>query len=610
MNESPPKPVALVSMPTLSARFPSFQLGLLKPVLEQQGIGCQTFSLFMYFGQYAGFKLTEGLAEVWPSLVGEWLWARAAFGEFASDVEYFDAYRENLTEVCAAAGCTLQDLLHVRNHVVEQYLDDMLDAADWSRFGMVGFTVVFQQMLASLAFARRLRARFPDLPIVFGGATFEDDIAEEVIRNCPQVDFVHCGDAEDTFPELVRRVAAGKSVAGIGGVMSRSGTSISYAGRAPNLADMNRTPTPDFDEYFHARTESGYETWPHAQNVLLPFETARGCWWGMKNHCTFCGLNRSGMDFRAKSVDGVLQMLSELSMRYGVTHLNAIDNIMAPEYVEDLFGRLADSRSDIRLHYEIRPNVKHKVLRRMRDGGLFSVQPGVESLSTRLLRLMKKHTTAMRNVELLKWCTYYGINNLYNILVRFAGESQEDYLEQVAVVRRILHFQPPYGMARARPDRGSPMYTDPELHGISGMRPEDCYRFLYPSPPFNLRRVSYYFQPQTHGMLPDEGYQPLFDAVGQWQRLWENGRRPYLRHAKLWNHLVIEDGRNPAQPKQVVLSGADAELFERCEDATDANALGDSDAVRLCLQRLQEQDLVLQLDGKCLALSLPMNTQH
>jgi hypothetical protein len=48
----------------------------------------------------------------------------------------------------------------------------------------------------------------------------------------------------------------------------------------------------------------------------------------------------------------------------------------------------------------------------MRLGGLYSVQPGVESFFTHVLTLMKKHTTGMRNVELLNWCAYYRINNL------------------------------------------------------------------------------------------------------------------------------------------------------------------------------------------------------
>ena len=66
-------------------------------------------------------------------------------------------------------------------------------------------------------------------------------------------------------------------------------------------------------------------------------------------------------------------------------------------------------------------------LKLMRKGGLFSIQPGVESLSTHILKLMRKHTTGMRNLELIKWSTYYGINNLYNILLRFPGETAEDY---------------------------------------------------------------------------------------------------------------------------------------------------------------------------------------
>ena len=78
------KPVALISMPTLSARFPSFQLALLKPTLEQAGIPVQTFSLFMYFGTQVGWSVNETLADVYPSMVGEWIWTKAAFGDFAN----------------------------------------------------------------------------------------------------------------------------------------------------------------------------------------------------------------------------------------------------------------------------------------------------------------------------------------------------------------------------------------------------------------------------------------------------------------------------------------------------------------------------------------------
>ncbi len=399
-----PKPVALVSMPQLSARYPSFQLALLKPTLERAGIPAQAFSLFMYFGSRIGWRLNEALADVWPCMVGEWIWSKAAFGDFSSkekDDEYFRTYRGNFEPICRSASCTLEDLIYIRDHAAPAFIDFCVESVDWSRFGLIGLTVVFQQLLASLALARALKRKYPDIPVIMGGASLEDDIADELMRGCPHVDYMHCGDGDITFPEMVHRLYRGESMRGLRGIMYREDGKVHFAGRAPNFAQMDDTPTPDFSEYFYARREGGYDAYDDSREVLLPIEAARGCWWGEKNHCTFCGLNRSGMEFRAKSPERVIEQLESLSRQYGVFHFNAIDNIMAPEYVEKLFGKLAASNSDIQLHYEIRPNLSRTQLGRMRRGGLYSVQPGVESLSTHILKIMRKldHGHAQRGTD-------------------------------------------------------------------------------------------------------------------------------------------------------------------------------------------------------------------
>jgi ribosomal peptide maturation radical SAM protein 1 len=326
--------------------------------------------------------------------------------------------------------------------------------------------------------------------------------------------------------------------------MWRNNGQVVFNGRAPNLADMNKTPVPDFDEYFYARKEGGYQHWDHAQEVLLPIETARGCWWGVKNHCTFCGLNRAGMEFRSKRVENVIQQLDELSRRYGILDFNAIDNIIEPEYIDRLFGQLSDANTDIRLHYEVRPSLSRAQLKHMRKGGLFSIQPGVESFSTHILKLMKKHTTGMRNLELIKWSTYYGINNLYNILLRFPGETAEDYRAQCDVIAKIHHFQAPWAIAKARADRGSPMYSDPESQSISRLVPSACYDYLFPKDRFNLNRVSYYFEHEMGNTVADDEYNEIFEAVDVWQHRWQQRPRPYLRYRKGWATIKISDGRN------------------------------------------------------------------
>ena len=605
------RPIALVSMPTLSVDVPSFQLGLLKPTLERAGFTVHPYSLYVYFGAHIGLELNEELAKVWPSLIGEWIWARAAFGDFADADAYVERFRPSLETVCEAAGASIDDLRAVRDELVPAFLDFCLRRIEWSRFGLIGFTVVFQQMLASVALARALKQRHPEIPIVFGGATFEDDIAEEILRGCPAVDYVHCGDGDESLPEMVRRIYAGESLAGLHGPMFRGERGICYAGRAPNLADLDRTPVPDFEEYFYARDQIGLDADGEPGEVLLPIETARGCWWGMKNHCTFCGLNRAGMEFRAKRPEAVLDMLRELSRKYGQFSFNAIDNILAPDYVEGLFGRLAEARSDIRIHYEIRPAVGRAQLKKMRLGGLYSVQPGVESFSTHVLTLMKKHTTGMRNVELLKWCAYYRINNLYNLLWGFAGETAEDYALQTGLIPLLRHLQPPYAITQARPDRGSPMFTNPERLSIVKLRPSSCYPYLYPPDRFRLDRVSYFFEHETKNLAPPEAYDAIHAAVLDWQQSWKAEARPSLRYRKSWDTVVVEDARN-GEPRTLTVEDGEARLLEICADARRLREIqealqDDGGWIQQALDRLQREGIVLALDDRYLTLALPEN---
>jgi hypothetical protein len=127
-------------MPCLSARFPSFQLAPLKPTLEQAGIPAQPFSMFMYLGNQIGWRLSETIADVWPSLVGEWIWSKAAFGDETNtdDEEYFAAYESIFKTVCQYGECTLEDLRRVRYEAAPQFIDFCVNSTDWSRFGLIG----------------------------------------------------------------------------------------------------------------------------------------------------------------------------------------------------------------------------------------------------------------------------------------------------------------------------------------------------------------------------------------------------------------------------------------------------------------------------------------
>ena len=75
---------------------------------------------------------------------------------------------------------------------------------------LVGFTSVFQQHVASLALARRIKAAAPATVVVLGGANCEGVMGAETVRSFAFVDAAVSGEGDLVFPELARRVLEGR----------------------------------------------------------------------------------------------------------------------------------------------------------------------------------------------------------------------------------------------------------------------------------------------------------------------------------------------------------------------------------------------------------------
>src|SRR5262249_61544426 len=97
----------------------------------------------------------------------------------------------------------------------------------------------------------------------------------------------------------------------------------------PPRAALDALPAPDYAEYFDRAASLELPT----DSVWIPFESARGCWWGARHHCTFCGLNGTTMRFRAKSPQRVLDELTTQARRYRNFRFEAADNILDPRHL-------------------------------------------------------------------------------------------------------------------------------------------------------------------------------------------------------------------------------------------------------------------------------------
>ncbi|MET8147157.1 RiPP maturation radical SAM C-methyltransferase [Actinoplanes sp. NPDC049668] len=606
-------PVVIVSMPFMVADRPSIQLGLLQAIATGHGYAARTLHANLDFAHRIGGETYRSLCEQRGHMIGDWLFSVAAFGDAAPDPDgaLLDDVSAGL-DLAGESGTVSRDqLLRIRDFDVPAYLDELVDGFPWQEVRVVGFSCTFQQNAASFALARRLKGEFPHVVTVFGGANFDGEMGQEYVRRAGCIDYAVTGEGDVAFPELLAALATGADPGAVPGVVCRSGGTVSAcAARAP-YGRLDESPSPNYDEYFAHAEALGIHPRAGRRTVRIPFESARGCWWGAKHHCTFCGLNGSSMAFRAKSPGRVADELATQSRRYHSFRFEAVDNILDTAYLSKLFPELIAAGTTYDIFYEVKANLSRDQLRLLRQGGVTHLQPGLESLSTRVLELMRKGVRAGQNVNVLRWGQYYGIVISWNILWGFPGESAEDYRRQADVIPHLVHLRPPVGAGRVWLERFSPLFTDPDS-GVKERGPERGYRYVYPES-FDLDKVAYFFEYALADPLPDEAYAGVRTATAAWREAWERPTPPTLTYFSAPGYLQIYDGRRPGAEGTYTFEGELAEVYLACVDRPiGATAVRERigrrlpvDAIEEAFDGFAERGLMFRDGSSALALALP-----
>jgi ribosomal peptide maturation radical SAM protein 1 len=607
----------LVSMPFMDARRPSIQLGLLKALATARGFPARTFHANLDFAAQVGLDYYQLLSQHRGPSVGEWLFSVEAFQDEAPDPggRLIKELASDLSYLADPAEGWEEKLLRTRRVEIPSYLDNLIETFPWAETAIVGFSSTFQQNSASFALARRLKQRYPHIFTVFGGANFDGEMGLELVRRVDCIDAAVVGEGDDAFPGLLAALAEGSDPGLVPGVARRQDGQVTLAPPLPPKSRLDDLPTPDYAEFFQHAEELGVMR-PGNREIWIPIETARGCWWGARHHCTFCGLNGTTMEFRAKSPGRVTGELEELARRYRSWRFEAVDNILDMTYLTKLFPELIESDTGYQFFYEVKSNLSRAQLKLLARGGVTHIQPGLESLSSNVLRLMRKGTRAAQNVNLLRWAQYYGISASWNLLWGFPGETEQDYADQAAIMPHLVHLPPPASAGPIWLERFSPLFTgDGGVRPVHDRTPEASYRYVYPRD-VDLEQVAYFFDYQVDGGLPDGAYAGVRRMAAAWSDAWLAGRRPTLTYSSAPHFVQISDRRQPGQGGTFTFEGTLADLYLACRDrpATAAAVRRELDlrlpeeAVQEIFAEFQQRGLML-LDGElALALALPAIT--
>ncbi len=506
--------ILLVNMPFFRCGQPSFVLTQIRGILRAR-LGEQMDTEILYlnhdFASFLGVELSERISfsnEIVATGIGEWFFKHTAFpgGEDVSGLflnRYFPGrkFRE------------LKKALLEKRSRLDEFLDRIMETYQPHRADLVGFSSMISQNLSSISLANRIKQENSNCTVIMGGSNCLPPMGEEIVKNIQSIDFTFSGPSLKSFPRFIRHTLDGEPEKRhrIRGVFSPSncrpgGTHHNRPAEELKGEELNINTEIeiDYDDFF--RSLDGKLKGENINPVLL-FETSRGCWWGEKSRCSFCGMDSATLRSQVMNPGLAVKTINSV-LRYAprCRIFMATDIIMPKNYPREVFPRIK-TPPHTTLLYEVRATMDREELRSISTAGVKAVSSGIECLSTSSLKLAGKGTSVFSNIMFMKNCLLADVHPAWLFLVGIPGESGDTYRRYLEIIPRVLHLPPPYYVSPVIFERDNYYFYHPGEFGLN-LKPYDWYEMIYPLDNDITDRLAILFM-NTNTSLPY--YRGLFD---------------------------------------------------------------------------------------------------
>jgi radical SAM superfamily enzyme YgiQ (UPF0313 family) len=299
------------------------------------------------------------------------------------------------------------------------------------------------QMVAAIELSKRFRARYTQVPIVWGG--YFPSLYPDAALNAPYVDVLVRGQGEDTFLDVLRAV---RETGDVRSANLRSIAGVSYKdhfGLAVHTQDRAIRSPADFPWFPYHRLRE-----PHKYIVptFLGKRTAvHHASYGCPYRCKFCGVTGvSGGRQKVEPPERTAAILSHLQREYAIDAVQFYDN--------NFFLREADAAEMARLitplnlkwwcegRIDILLRYSDETMRTLRRSGCEMIFLGAESGNDQILREMDKQLTSTQTLEIAGRIRQFGITPEFSFVIGNPREPERDAREAVAFIRRVKKINP------------------------------------------------------------------------------------------------------------------------------------------------------------------------
>lgn len=318
---------------------------------------------------------------------------------------------------------------------INSLIDNYITENDLNQYLYIGFSSLFYQWIIATIFAKRIKNKYPDLPIVVGGTGTKKE-AYALLQNFACFDFVSWGEGEYSLKKLSDYLSGDTNIESIPHTAYRISDRITSSNIPTIYATIDNT-LMNFEDYF--RLDIPNEVTP---SKIIPIEGGRGCHW---KKCHFCFLN-TGYKTRTKSVACICNEIRYYIEKYNSTSFLFLDNDIIGSDM-NRFDNLLDELIKIKNEYNdltiigaeiVTKDVSYDIIKKMGIANFTAVQIGYESPSDSILRKIEKKNTFASNLFFIKWATHFGIIiNGANVLRNLIEETEEDIKESI----KNLYYQ-------------------------------------------------------------------------------------------------------------------------------------------------------------------------
>ncbi|MBU2573249.1 MAG: radical SAM protein [Elusimicrobia bacterium] len=295
------------------------------------------------------------------------------------------------------------------------------------KYFLIGISVVYpEQLFFSLVIAKVIKEKFnKNLRVVLGGPMITKNseylIEEQAIYDF--VDFFVANDGEKPLVELLNEP-----------IKSR-------LSEIPNLFFKN---TEAFGKY--EKSKGTFYLYPEDYAApdfkgfnldyygkTIPVLASKGCFWGKCSFCTYSLMQQH--EYRKPVLENVITTIEQSKIIHGVCRYYFVDDALPPSFLMLFANRALEVKLEINWECSLilsKELLSVEFCQLLRKAGLRKVKMGLESISSRILKLMNKYHKDMSEIELqqiLNNLHEAGISIVLHVIFGFPtemlGEAQQ-----------------------------------------------------------------------------------------------------------------------------------------------------------------------------------------